>query len=136
MNREVMPKLTRLYWCYCDELSVEYGVTLKDEIVLIPEYASRRATTTKRSTPGHRNMRDRAKSCVYDLEEAALNLSRSPTLQRERSARVADESMTNTRNLFLSLRQQRVLSNSRLLLGIPGQQTCYQSMSHQSHELL
>ena len=75
-RRDEIPKQLRPYWCYRDELSVEDGVILKGERVLIPK--SMQADVIQRVHAGHQGIEKcklRAKSCVYwnginnDIEE-------------------------------------------------------------------
>ena len=75
-RRDEIPKQLRPYWCYRDELSVEDGVILKGERVLIPK--SMQADVVQGVHAGHQGIEKcklRAKSCVYwnginnDIEE-------------------------------------------------------------------
>ena len=75
-RRDKIPKQLRLYWSYRDELSVEDGVILRGEQVLIPK--SIQADVVQRVHAGHQGIEKcklRAKSCVYwnginnDIEE-------------------------------------------------------------------
>ena len=61
-----IPKQLRPYWSYRNELSVEDGVILKGERVLIPR--SMQADVLQRVHAGHHGIEKcklRAKSCVY-----------------------------------------------------------------------
>ena len=84
-----MQKDLRPYWCYRDELSVEDGVILKGDRVLIPE--SMRADVMKRLHAGHQGVEKcklRAKISVFwdginkDIEEVIQRCDVCQTHQR------------------------------------------------------
>ena len=109
------------------------------------EYAGRRDTTSTRRAPGYREMQatseimcilERYKQRYRRSSEEVRNLSGAPAIQHDRNVdatRIADESMADTRNWFISLRQQRVLDSSGLLLKVPihpqNADTMYESRS-------
>ncbi|KAI0230771.1 hypothetical protein LSAT2_018869, partial [Lamellibrachia satsuma] len=89
-KRDNIPKPLRRYWCYRDELSVEDGLTMKGERVVIPE--SVQPEVLERLHAGHQIIEKcklRAKSCIYwdgineDLEEM---VKRGPTCQELRKS--------------------------------------------------
>ena len=84
-KRDNIPKPLRRYWCYRDELSVEDGLIMKGERVVIPQ--SVQSEVLELLHAGHQRIEKcklRAKSCIYwdginkDLEEMA---KRCPTCQ-------------------------------------------------------
>ena len=88
-RRDNMQKDLRPYWCYRDELSVEDGVILKGDRVLIPE--SMRADVMKRLHAGHQGVEKcklRAKISVFwdginkDIEEVVQRCDVCQTHQR------------------------------------------------------
>ena len=116
-KRDNTPKPMRRYWCYRDELSVEDGLIMKGERVVIFQIVQ--SEVLERLHAGHQGIEKcklRAKSCVYlddikkDLEEM---VKRCPTCQELRKSNAKETlkpqeapTRANTGHRSLSLQRQ------------------------------